>query len=266
MKIKVLIENHVSHPQFVAEHGLSFYIESGGKSVLFDTGSTKNFSKNAHLMHIDLSSIGQLVISHGHYDHTGGVERFFELNKNARLLLKKDALCPKYNSDRFIGIQWNSVHYDSRIVFVDKLMEIIPRVYIVDSVKVFNPADQHIRGFFTEYEKDRKDPDKFTDELFICIVKNGALTVISSCSHNGITNICRTASELFSLPVKKVIGGFHLKNASKEEVDLVADYFTQHSVEKIFTGHCTGIEAYCRLKETLKERLEYMQTGTVINI
>jgi len=108
MKIITLIENHVNSPGLVAEHGLSLYIDTGNKKILFDTGQSGLFIQNAQKLGIDIREIDLLVISHGHYDHTGGLYQFLEVNKKATVYAKKEIFTPKYSGKtRFIGTQPN---------------------------------------------------------------------------------------------------------------------------------------------------------------
>src|SRR5690554_1923178 len=104
MQITTLVENLVYQPGLVAEHGLSFYIDTGKRRILFDTGQRNAFLVNARVMGIDLGKADALVISHGHYDHTGGLNAFLKANTTAPVYLKKQVLNKKYNANRqFIG-------------------------------------------------------------------------------------------------------------------------------------------------------------------
>ncbi len=260
VKILTLIENMVSRGGLIAEHGLSYLISTDTHNILFDTGSGPNFISNAKKLGVDLILVDIVVISHGHYDHTGGLPFFLEINDHAKIYLKKEALLPKYKGERYIGVN-NSVDYKNpRFEFVNETLEIEPDILIIPDIELFFKGDTHINGFSIDKSGIIED-DTFRDELFLCIIKNRKLNVISSCSHNGITNICETVRSQFHLPIERVIGGFHLKDSDSKSVDHVADYFNMTGVSQVYTGHCTSIERFVDLVKKGKSEMHYFQTG-----
>ena len=104
MKVISLAENTCRSDSFETEHGLSLYIEARGKRILFDAGQSRLFSENALRLGVDLSTIDLAVLSHGHYDHGGGLEKFLEINRTAPVYLKNTAHLPHFSGERFIGI------------------------------------------------------------------------------------------------------------------------------------------------------------------
>lgn len=105
MKIITLIENVVNNGNLLAEHGLSLYITTNNRKILFDTGQSGLFIQNAEKLGIDIADVDILVLSHGHYDHTGGLQAFLEINYKATVLAKKDIFFPKYSGKtRYIGM------------------------------------------------------------------------------------------------------------------------------------------------------------------
>ena len=104
MKIIALMENTAAVPDVLSEHGLSLYLEGKGHRILFDTGQSENFAVNAKRLGVDLAAVDLAILSHGHYDHGGGLKRFLELNQKAPVYLSVYAFEPHFNGVKDIGI------------------------------------------------------------------------------------------------------------------------------------------------------------------
>src|SRR4030042_201329 len=136
MKIVTLIDNIVYKTGLIAEHGFSVYLETGDKKILFDTGQSGNFIKNASLLGIDITSVDYCIVSHGHYDHTGGLYEFCKVNSKAKILMKKEAMLQKYKSNTsYIGVPFSAFLFNNRIEFIDKKFNLTEELIIIPEIK-----------------------------------------------------------------------------------------------------------------------------------
>lgn len=265
MKITTLIENRVSRSGLVAEHGLSFFIQHPDANILFDTGQTAGFAINAKAMGIDIAAIDYLIISHGHYDHIGGLSYFIENNEKAKIIVKDETLWPKFKNDKYIGISKSINLNNNRFQKISQVTEIVEGVFIMPNIETFYSADKHMSDFYTQ-ENGKNRKDKFNDELFLALKNDNGISVLSSCSHNGITNIAETARRYFGLALLNIIGGFHINNAENSITNHISDYFNENINGYVFTCHCTGIEKYSLLTQKCQVKVAYNETGNVINL
>jgi len=264
MKLVTLVENLVNKPGLCAEHGLSMYFEADGLKFLMDVGQSDVFLNNADKLDVSISDVDYLIISHGHYDHTGGIGVFLQNNSKAKIIIRKGANRERYSKGRYVGMPSVQIP-EERILYTDGCMQLSPSVVVCDKAEIVFPQDRHIDGF-TVIDNNKEYPDGFSDELFICILHENSCSVLSSCSHNGITNFVEHVKELFSLPVKAVIGGFHLKNASAEDAEHIISYFNKTKVQTVGFSHCSGIENYASFKKKCTAEVFYNETGNCIQL
>lgn len=259
MKIYTLSDNSAENG-CKAEHGLSLYIETQGKNILFDTGQSSVFAENAERMGVDLSKADCAVISHGHYDHSGGLKHFLKINPSAPVYIQKSAFIPCYSkSGKNIGTD-RDLPNNPRIVPTEDFFRISPEIYTETKNKekrMFRPKEQFL------YQGTPQTEDLFLHEQYLIINENGKKTVFSGCSHKGILNIAFWHHPDF------LIGGFHLKDCSTERdaerLKEIAEELKK-SQTVFYTGHCTGTEQFRFLKQILKDRLEYLSAGTILTL
>lgn len=261
IKLKVLIENTVFQPDAKAELGFSLYIETGTKKILFDTGQSGLFADNAKLFDINIADIDALVLSHGHYDHTGGLERFLSLNGKAPIYVKKGYDEAKYNGmQRYIGVPQNIEIPEDRLVYVEKPMEIAEGIHLMPEIKIFDKGDTHFTRL-NKMDNNTLVEDQFDDELYLAIVKSGKLTLISGCAHRGISNVVRSAQEHFPLPLNLVMGGMHTIHEESAKLERLANQFNLLKAERLVPCHCTGINQYAILKSHCNCPVDYGHIG-----
>src|SRR5690606_28871561 len=156
-------------------------------------------------------------------------------------------------------------HNKHRFHFIDEITEIDDGVFIVPHIAIVHKTDTSFGYFYTD-KGDGFMEDEFNDELFLAVVNKGKISVFSSCSHRGISNITEESRRLFQLPLHLITGGFHLKGAPVEQTRFVIDYFKQVKPELIGVCHCTGVENLPWMKEAIGDAVFYNYTGNVIQI
>ncbi len=260
MKITVLSENISNLPNLQAEHGLSLFIETNGKKILFDMGQSDVFIKNAAFLGIDLAKIDFAVLSHGHYDHGGGIKSFFDVNKTAKVYLSTHAFEPHYSSNGYIGLDI-SLKDNYRFIPIGDAMLINESMRIIPAETV--PTSYAVEHYgLKAIENNALIPDSFRHELYLEIVENGKKILISGCSHKGIFNIV----SYFKPDV--LVGGFHFMKIATDcdgvnklinSARILSEYDTLY-----YTCHCTGVKQFEILKEQMGDKLHYISTGTTI--
>lgn len=258
MKIYTLIENTSCVDGFAYEHGLSLYIETEKMRILFDSGQSGAFADNAVKLGIDLGKVDVMILSHGHYDHSGGIGRFLELNNTAPVYISSTAFGMHYNAeDRYIGVD-EELKNSSRFVFVDDYEEIGEGItlYGADKINAVTPIDS--AGLKIKAPSGMI-PDTFRHEQYLMIEENNHKVLISGCSHNGILNIMET------MKPDVLVGGFHFMKKPVEEVKIPADRLMEYDT-KYFTCHCTGLEQFDYMKRIMGDRLSYLSAGNMVEI
>lgn len=260
MKIHVLIENTSSRADLIAEHGLSLLVEACGKRILFDTGASAAFAANAEKMGVDLRTVDACVLSHGHYDHGGGLARFLQLNHRATVWVSPHAFDPHFNAaGKYIGMPPQD--YDStciRAVEADSL-PLAPGLVLHRAQSMPTPYAARGQGM-TAIINGVRVADDFRHEQYLLVEEHGKRILISGCSHRGVLNIAAH----FRPDV--LVGGFHFMkcNAAADAPRLraVAELLLNLPT-RYHTGHCTGDTAYSILKPLMGDRLQMFSTGDV---
>ncbi len=256
-EITVLIENYPETGSGLkAEHGLSFYIEAGDKTILFDTGETGKFTANAEALGKDLSKVTDVIISHGHSDHSGGFRKLCELTTDFTLHTGKGFLDGKYvfrdNKLKYIGNDFDSAFIAEQGIthreIASGAVEIAPDIFVVSGFERTNDIEKISTEFILEKDFDRIDT--FADEALLVLKQDDGLTVIVGCSHAGIMNIVDYIKTLFDEPVKTIIGGTHLVAGDSSRLDKTVEYFADNGIGNLGLCHCTGDHA----RKVLAER------------
>lgn len=263
MKIISLMENTTNQENLVAEHGLSLYIETGEYKILFDMGQSEQFYQNALELGVDIAAIDMAILSHGHYDHGGGLRKFLEINQKANIYINEHVFGKYYSGlERCISIDM-SLQREERVVITKDYLQIAEGLELstCKEREPLLPIDSC--GLYKEVHGELV-PDDFLHEQYLLITGEEKKVLISGCSHKGIVNIV----EWFQPDV--LIGGFHFSkySTSGEGVSKLENARVQLAKydTKYYTCHCTGIAQYQYLKERMQEQVEYLSTGQEIVI
>ncbi len=271
MIIKILVENISNIENLESEHGLSLYIETKYHKLLFDTGASALFIENAAKMNVNLSEVDLAVISHGHYDHGGGLKAFFSVNNKAKVYLHQRAF-EKHYLNRPNG-EKSDIGLDETLLPNDRLVFIKDHLVIDEQLELFSNfvGDRLIPSGNRDLLIKTGEsfiPDDFAHEQNLVINEDGKTLLVTGCAHNGIVNIIEYFRKEKSSTPDYVIGGFHLYNLSNNHDSVVAEigeYFME-TKSKYYTCHCTGIESYKLLKTVMGENIEYLSTGSQLII
>ncbi len=255
MNLTVLTENTTLAPSLTAEHGLSLYIETGKEKILFDMGQSDAFAQNAEKLGIDLEAVTLAVISHGHYDHGGGLERFLKINQTAPVYLSKFAFQPHFNaSGKDIGLN-PALQHSSRLVMVEGECPLAEGITLHTSIPCAAPIPQE--GMQAGNPPAAED---FRHECYVTLKEGEKTVLLSGCSHRGIGNI----AQFFRPDV--FIGGFHLMKEHRREVLEETARTLLSLPTAYYTGHCTGQDQFSLLQEKMGLRLHSLSTGTVLTL
>lgn len=260
LRIVTLVENEPGeHHALKAEHGLSFYLEAAGHRLLFDTGQSAAFLENARRLNLDLARVEHVVLSHGHYDHSGGIRPLLAVNRGFRLVVGRGFFTPKYATDgvshEFLGNDFGEgdlrQHGVSWKVLAGGKEEIVPGVFAVHGFPRVH-ADETINPRFVRRCNGRFEPDPFEDEILLVIETSRGSVVLLGCSHPGVKNMLEAVRRLFPGPLYAVLGGTHLVEASDGAIAHTLAYLQQARVEVIGVSHCTGKKASAEIRASLR--------------
>ena len=276
MKITVLTENTISKNAEISklplqgEHGLSLFIQTQNKNILFDMGQTNLFAKNASLLGIDLQTVDFAILSHGHYDHGGlssplpatlkneyfGIEAFAHINQKAPIFINSNAFSQNYNANKkYIGLNQELLKSKiaERFIFVQDEKEITQNIKLFSCNSYKKSVATNAFGLM-QLQNGTFVPDNFNHEHYLLIQENDKKILISGCSHKGILNIVEWFKPDF------LIGGFHFKSLDVEnpcqklELESYAKKLASYNT-KYFTCHCTGTQQFEILKSIMKEKV-----------
>ena len=257
MKITALIENTSSFG-FPTEHGLSLFVETKDSCFLFDMGQTDRFAKNAHSLGIDLNAAEFAVLSHGHFDHGGGMRTFLELNDHAPVYINQYAFEPHYRGTKeYIGLDLR-LKESERLRFTDRDVLIRENIILYPCDDAYQVTASAGTDLLMQKDGELVEED-FRHEQYLLVKENGKNILFSGCSHRGILNIMRR----FRPDV--LIGGFHFSKFPLDETLADCAKKLDQYPTVYYTGHCTGTEQYEFMKRYMKH-LHYLSTGEKVVI
>ena len=262
MKITTLVENTSCCPGIEAEHGLSLYLEIGSRKVLFDSGQTDLIGRNAEKLGVDLRQVDTVVLSHGHYDHGGGLMTFFGKNKKAPVFASDLCFQHFYNGkEKYIGLN-PALQQCSRFIEVPDIRSLGDGMTLYPGRMVTTPRKVESWGLNVDMGG-RLMPDLFLHEQYLLVEEKGRRILFSGCSHRGIVNIARH----FRPDV--LVGGFHFKKLDAEKDRPILEQSARELLDlptRYYTCHCTGTAQYDFLKTLMGDRIGYLAAGSRLTL
>lgn len=282
MYIATLVEDTINEEKkyLKSEHGLSLFINYNGKNILFDCGPSKTLIENSKKMNIDLSNIDYVIISHGHFDHGGGIIHFLEINKKAKVFIHKSCNKNFYfkteSVKEYIGLNPDLFNkFSDRLVYTENdTVKVDENIFLIQNIQLTKEITKNNESMLINCN-DNFYKDDFEHEQVMLISDNNNNYLFSGCSHKGIINITEDVKKEFNL--KKIdffIGGLHLVDdpilrtaINTSDLNEVAQYL-KSNIGTTYACHCTGDEAYDYLKTDCKlnQKINYLRTGSEINI
>ncbi len=263
MFIQSLVENTTTCDLQTA-HGLAIYIETQTHKILFDLGPDDTLIENAKACNIDLTAVDTVILSHGHYDHGGGLAQFLEINQTAKIYVQKSAFLPYY-----------SIHHgETAFIGLDATLENHPQIHLVEGdyaideqLILFTVAEDKLCHSPTnDCLQDEQGRDAFHHEQYL-VVKAEKTALFMGCGHKGVVNIMEKA---MGFDPDIVVGGFHLyspkeqKTAPEDVLSAIANRLKTYPAA-FYTCHCTGVEAYQFLKNK-NVPLHYLACGDTLQL
>jgi len=265
MELTVLVDDNIANSRrLLAEHGLCFYIEDDGKKILFDTGYSDVFIKNAINMGINLLDLDYIVLSHGHYDHTWGLSHYlaFYLSaieqgqkvKQPIIITHPDTFLEKFEEGfGEIGCLISEVKLRKNfdVILTKEPFNLTDNLMFLGEIPRLNDfeAKEPIEKVFIN---GKYEDDYVTEDSALAYKTDVGLTIVTGCSHSGICNTVEHAKNICAeSKIKIVIGGFHLIDIPQEKMDKIIEYFSMQNVEKIYPCHCTDFNARVKLAKKL---------------
>lgn len=267
MRILTLIEDTCGNPACACEHGLSIYIETEKHRLLLDAGATTVFLANAEALGVDLTKVDTVVLSHGHYDHGGGIPEFAGINPDARIYIQRKALGDFYHGQRYIGIP-KEIGNLPQVCLLEDGLKIDEELEIFTHItgRRFRPGSNLL---LKERVDGKEVQDTFAHEQCLVVRHGERNTLLSGCAHNGILNIIDRYRELYGDLPRAVISGFHMMKKGeyspeeREAIGRTAEELASYDTV-FYTGHCTGQQAFDLMKPVMGRKLMQLHSGTEI--
>jgi 7,8-dihydropterin-6-yl-methyl-4-(beta-D-ribofuranosyl)aminobenzene 5'-phosphate synthase len=274
-RITILCENTVGRRIGSGEHGFSAFIETDRGNFLFDTGRGRSIVANSLALGKDLRSIKKIFLSHGHYDHTGGLPEVLELRGKVIVHVHPDVFIDRIHvfqedgqeKKRFVGLPYKKRYLEmlgADFIMNTDFVEVGARIFLTGEVPKITSFEKPDPQLFAETEE-KIDADIFLDDQSLVLDTDKGLVLVLGCAHSGMINIIhhvirKTGKETF----KAILGGTHLDFLTPEQLEESIKTLKKMEVEKIGVSHCTGMRAAFRLQQEFGDRFSYGCVGSYL--
>lgn len=252
MKLYVLVDNNtIIDSYYKGEPALSFYIETQNCKVLFDTGYSDLFLENAQKMNLPIRDIDYIVLSHGHNDHTLGLNHLlnFKFNKKVKIIGHPLVFNKKLDVDGSVigsSLSINDLKQKFELILNSKPLQITENLIFLGEIPRLSDKDVNAIG---EIIIDGKTyPDYLLDDSALVFKKDSQITIVTGCSHSGLINIIDYAQKITNnKKINSIIGGFHLLDNASNDNEKIVQYLKSQNINTLYPCHCTGLKAKCTL-------------------
>jgi 7,8-dihydropterin-6-yl-methyl-4-(beta-D-ribofuranosyl)aminobenzene 5'-phosphate synthase len=264
LRITPLSANTVQGRNLLAEHGMAVWIEAGPRAMLFDTGQGLVLEHNAKQLGVDLSRCGIVALSHGHYDHTGGLPALRRLAPHSEVFAHPNAMKTRFSRQpdgRVLSAGCPQMTIPpERFHAVDAMTEITPGVWLTGPVPRRNEFETAGGNFF--FDEAATQPDEISDDQAMVLQTVDGIVLLAGCAHSGIVNILDFVAERFAgAPLLAILGGLHLSKADDDRLARTVDRLEKVGPGKLLLGHCTGERAMTEARRRFGAACEELAVG-----
>lgn len=275
LRITTITENTARPGMLHGEWGLSFLIEQDGFTLLVDSGASTTAVHNADKLRIDFNKVDKMVLSHGHYDHTGGLRELLQRRHTPlEIYAHPDIWQAKYGRrpgkpDRYVGIPFQKDELEAlgaKFIYSKEPVKLSENIITTGEVPMVTDFEKVAENLYVK-EDDNWQHDELPDDLSLGITSPEGLVVVLGCAHRGIINSIYRLQEVSGVKkVNTVLGGCHLFSAGKEQIEKTIEALQALNIQHIGVSHCTGMKAAVSMAQVFGERFFFNNAGSITEI